>query len=118
LNEAVFCGIDLSDLDRALSREPDFSRFELGWRKRMKSLLYICCILSIIGLCFAHFPAGAQQGGSASSDQWLSHQMNQPPPGAGGKDLSQDRLDDIRQLYEQAKKEAAAKAAQKPADKK
>ncbi len=87
----------------------------------MKAVLILCCILAGIMLCLTHIPAHAQQpqqAGRGSPDQWLSHQMNQPPPDSGAKDLSQDRVDDIRQLYEQAKKEAAAKAAQKPGDKK
>jgi len=78
-------------------------------------------MLAVIVLCITHIPANGQQarqGASGSPDQWLSHQMNQPPPGAGEKDLSQDRLDDIRQLYDLARKEAEAKAAAKPADKK
>ncbi|MBI4964373.1 MAG: hypothetical protein HY913_13935 [Desulfomonile tiedjei] len=87
----------------------------------MKSLLCLCCMLAIVFLCLALVPASAQQaqpGSRGSSDQWTSHQMNQPPPGAGDKDLSKDRLDDIRELYELARKEAEAKAAPKPADKK
>jgi hypothetical protein len=87
----------------------------------MKSLIYLCCMLVATMLCLTYIPAEAQQaqqGSRGSSDQWLSHQMNQPPPDSGGKNLSKDRLDDIRQLYDLAKKEAAAKAAQKPADKK
>lgn len=87
----------------------------------MKSSLCLCCMWTLVVLCFAHNPADAQQAqqaGRSSSDQWTSHQMNQPPPGAGDKDLSKDRLDDIRELYELARKEAEAKASQKPADKK
>ncbi len=56
---------------------------------------------------------------SRSSDQWVSHQMNQPPPGAGDKyKVSQDRLDEIQQLYLQAKKDLNAKADTKLKDKK
>jgi hypothetical protein len=88
--------------------------------KAMKLATCLLCISAIVLLCFVQTPANAQaqQAGRGSSDQWTSHQMNQPPPGAGDKDLSKDRLDDIRELYELARKEAEAKAAQKPADKK
>jgi hypothetical protein len=43
--------------------------------------------------------------------------MNQPPPGAGDKySVSHDRLDEIQQLYLQAKKELDAKADTKLKD--
>jgi len=87
----------------------------------MKLIPSLCCILGIIILCFTHTPARAQQAQQASRDnsqQWQSHQMNQPPPGTSDKDLSRDRIEDVRQLYELARKEAEAKAAQKPSDKK
>ena len=87
----------------------------------MKLTLSLCCILGIIILCLTHTlsPAQqAQQAGRDTSQQWQSHQMNQPPPGSSDKDLSKDRLEDVRQLYELARKEAEAKAAQKPSDNK
>lgn len=46
------------------------------------------------------------------SSQWLSHQMNQPPPDPGTKTiLSEEIIEEIRQLYLQAKKELEQKAA-------
>ncbi len=52
------------------------------------------------------------QSGPGSLNQWLSHQMNQPPPPptSDRQKVSQDRIDEIQQLYEQARKEAEAKA--------
>jgi len=44
--------------------------------------------------------------------------MNQPPPTFSDKKLSQDIIDELRELYELAKQEADAKAGKKPADKK
>jgi hypothetical protein len=50
----------------------------------------------------------------AGGDQWVSHQMNQPPPDTSDKNaLSPDAIDDIRQLYLQAKQEAEAKTGDK-----
>lgn len=49
-------------------------------------------------------------GGSDNPDRWVSHQMSQPPPDLGkDRTPSPDRVDDIRKLYELAKKEAEAK---------
>jgi hypothetical protein len=70
----------------------------------------------------ASLPLGAygQQSSqnAPSSDQWVSHQMNQPAPDFSDRSLSQERLDDLRELYERAKREAEAKAAKKASDKK
>lgn len=47
-------------------------------------------------------------------DQWVSHQMNQPPPETGDKySFSPGLIDEIKDLYLQAKKEYEAKAAGK-----
>jgi hypothetical protein len=47
--------------------------------------------------------------------QWVSHQMNQPPPETGVKNnLSQERIEEIRQLYELAKREAEQRAKTAP----
>jgi len=55
----------------------------------------------------------AQSGASGDGDkpdQWVSHQMSQPPPElAKARAPSPDRVDDIRKLYELAKREAQAK---------
>ncbi len=51
----------------------------------------------------------------APADQWVSHQMNQPPPETGEKyALSPGLIDEIKQLYLQAKKDHEAKAAHRP----
>jgi hypothetical protein len=53
--------------------------------------------------------------GAPPGDQWVSHQMNQPPPDVTDKNaLSPEAVDEIEQLYLQAKKELDAKAASAP----
>ena len=50
----------------------------------------------------------------AKTDQWASHQMNQPPPETGDKySFSPGLVDEIKDLYLQAKREYEAKAARK-----
>ena len=87
----------------------------------MKSVLSFICLISFV-LTWCALPAKAQvvqPKDSRSPDQWVSHQMNQPPPGAGDKrGISKDRLDEIEQLYLQAKKELDAKGDPQPKDKK
>jgi len=57
----------------------------------------------------------AHQSGASSSETSVSHQMNQPPPAAGDRhDVSPDRLDEIRQLYFQAKQEQEGSKDVKP----
>lgn len=59
------------------------------------------------------------QNPPTGSDQWQSHQMNQPPPGNSDRyTASKDRLEEIRRLYLQAKQELEKKAVKKPGDKK
>ncbi len=80
----------------------------------------ICLVLIIVG-CLAAAPLAAQvtsQGAPGPSDQWKSHQMNQPPPAVDRHTVSPDRLDEIRQLYQQAKKELDDRADKKPQDSK
>ena len=86
----------------------------------MKSVLLTCFAVVVFACCVSTAQAQAvQPPDSRSSDQWVSHQMNQPLPGAGDKySVSQDRLDEIQQLYLQAKKELDAKADTKLKDKK
>ena len=51
-----------------------------------------------------------QSGGSGAPNQWVSHQMNQPPPPTSERHkISQDRIDELQQLYELARKEQEAK---------
>jgi len=86
----------------------------------MKSVLLPSLAAVVFACCASTAQAQAvQPPDSRSSDQWVSHQMNQPPPGAGDKySVSPDRLDEIQQLYLQAKKELDAKADTKVKDKK
>jgi hypothetical protein len=86
----------------------------------MKSVLLMCLAVVVFACWVSTAQAQAvQPPDSRSSDQWVSHQMNQPLPGAGDKySISQDRLDEIQQLYLQAKKEMDAKADTKLKDKK
>ena len=80
----------------------------------------ICLALVAVG-CLVAGPLAAQvtsQGAPGSTDQWKSHQMNQPPPAADRHTISPDRLDEIRQLYLQARKELDDKTDKKPQDKK
>jgi hypothetical protein len=88
----------------------------------MKSVFFFISLIAVIivsSAAIAQAPTAAQPSDSSSSKQWVSHQMNQPVPGAGDKNnVSQDRLDEIQQLYLQAKKESDAKAGTKASDKK
>lgn len=60
-------------------------------------------------------PVNGQSANSATKsnpEQWRSHQMNQPSPSASEKDkLSTDRLEEIKQLYMEAKRESEKKPA-------
>ncbi len=89
---------------------------------RIKQILTVLWFMAAIAVVLPSFPAAAQtahQSGTTSPDAWISHQMNQPPPGAGDRyDVSSDRLDEIRQLYTQAKQEQDGKKDPKPQDKK
>jgi hypothetical protein len=87
----------------------------------MKSVLPLICLVAMI-FVFSLSTAQAQAvqpSAPSSSNQWISHQMNQPPPGTGDRyHISKDRLDEIQQLYRQAQKEMDAKADTKLKDKK
>jgi hypothetical protein len=87
----------------------------------MKSALPLIYLVAMI-FAFSLSTAQAQDvqpRDSRSSSQWISHQMNQPPPGTSDRNhISKDRLDEIQQLYLQAKKEMDAKSATNPKDKK
>jgi hypothetical protein len=86
----------------------------------MKLVLPLICLVAVVfASSISTAQAPAVQPDSRPSDQWVSHQMNQPLPGAGDKyKVSQDRFDEIEQLYLQAKKEKGAKADAKVKDKK
>ena len=79
----------------------------------MKTILIAIAVLSLPGLLFVS-PVRAQSTDGSNSgrpDQWVSHQMNQPRPELGKRrTLSQQRVEDIKKLYELAKKEAEARA--------
>lgn len=82
--------------------------------------IFFCLSLLLVFSAGSSFNARAQQSSQDSPAQkrWLSHQMNQPAPDFGDRNLSQERLDELRELYEEARREAEAKAGKKPADKK
>jgi hypothetical protein len=88
----------------------------------IKRIVTVLCLAAAFFVASSSLPAAAQtahQSGTASPDAWISHQMNQPPPGAGDRyDVSPDRLDEIRELYKQARQEQNAKQDPKPQDKK
>ncbi len=87
----------------------------------MRSINLAIFLALIVASGLVAAPLSAQvtsQGVPGSTDQWKSHQMNQPPPGADRYSVSPDRLEDIRQLFLQAKKELDDKADKKPQDKK
>ncbi len=59
------------------------------------------------------------QNPPAKTDQWQSHQMNQPAPDNNDRySISKGRIDEIRELYLQAKQELDKKTDKKPSDKK
>lgn len=79
----------------------------------------LIAFLGILSLSFEAVAQTAHQTAPATRDQGMSHQMNQPPPSVGDRyDVSADRLDDIRELYMQAKKEMDAKKDPKAPQKK
>jgi hypothetical protein len=79
-------------------------------------------LVAFLGFLSLSLEANAQtahQTAPATRDQSISHQMNQPPPSVGDRyDVSADRLDDIRELYLQARKEMDAKKDAKTPPKK
>jgi hypothetical protein len=94
----------------------------------MKRLFMVFLFLAIQWVCspyaFVHAQAASQPAPGTPvapvttppepADQWVSHQMNQPPPETGDKyALSPGLVEEIKQLYLQAKKEHEAKAAGK-----
>ncbi len=77
--------------------------------KHCPSILAALWVLCLLFTCVTAHAQPETRRDRDTSNQWLSHQMNQPPPGATRiTGTSQDRLDDIRQLYELAKREAQA----------
>jgi hypothetical protein len=80
----------------------------------MKAFACLIWFIAAVALCWFPAPAEAQSNqrtGGANPDQWISHQMNQPPPTQDKNAVSQDRLDEVRDLYLQAKQEAEKKTA-------
>ncbi len=87
----------------------------------MKTFLCLTWLIATVALCWIPAPADAQtaqQTGSTNPDQWISHQMNQPPPTQDKYSVSQDRLNEIRDLYLQAKQEAEKKTSTRDSGKK
>ncbi len=67
-----------------------------------------CAFLLVMGPC-AVGAQSSQQTDTKAPNQFLSHQMHQPPANEEkAPALSQERLEEIRQLYELAKKEKSA----------
>jgi hypothetical protein len=87
----------------------------------MKPALFLLWLLLTVGL-FLPCPsvhAQATKPAATSGDQWISHQMNQPPPDTSDKSaLSPEMMEEIRQLYVQAKKEHESKTPLQSKDKK
>ncbi len=80
----------------------------------MKAVLAIVFLI-LFAVSAAESPADAQAAPAdprPQSNQWLSHQMNQPPPDPAKKTiLSDEIIEEIRQLYLQAQKEVEQRAA-------
>jgi len=78
----------------------------------MKAMLAIAFLI-LVALNAAESPVYAQAAPADSRpqpNQWLSHQMNQPPPEPARRtSLSDDIIEEIRQLYLQAQKELEQK---------
>lgn len=81
-------------------------------------VVYTLAIMLLLCMALACIPVQAQTRTSGDSDsptRWLSHQMNQPPPESAARPkLSQERIDEIRQLYELAKTETKKKSKPEP----
>lgn len=86
----------------------------------MKSSPFVAFVLLMISLSLAAPAVHSQtvpQSPQTSSNQWISHQMNQPPPDVGKKsELSEEIVEEIRQLYLRAKQEIEAKGPQHKAN--
>jgi len=80
----------------------------------MKAMLAIIFVI-LVALNAAESPVYAQAAPAdprSQPNQWLSHQMNQPPPDPARRTtLSDDIIEEIRQLYLQAQKELEQKSA-------
>ncbi len=70
------------------------------------------CVITTVftAVFFSSYQVESQsmsQAARTNPEQWRSHQMNQPAPSASDKDnISTDRLEEIKQLYMEAKREA------------
>lgn len=86
-------------------------------RDSMKTILIAIAVLELVSfpsISPVYSQSGAGSDGSRP-DQWVSHQMNQPRPELGKRRaVSQERVEEIRKLYELARKEAEARAKGKP----
>ncbi len=75
----------------------------------MKLLYMTACVLMMVPGIEAANAQSFQQKGTKPTKQFMSHQMNQPSPAPEkAPDLSKERVDEIQELYELAKKELEA----------
>jgi len=81
--------------------------------------IFIVLIALLSAPCNIAAAQATFQNSPAKTDQWQSHQMNQPAPDNSDRySISKDRIDEIRKLYLQAKQELEKKTDKKPSDKK
>jgi hypothetical protein len=84
--------------------------------KKLGYLVFSVLILTAYALILPAYSQGVPTpAGNADQPQlWMSHQMNQPGPEPSQKyKISQKLVDEIRQLYLQAKKEYDSKVEKK-----
>jgi hypothetical protein len=86
--------------------------------KIMVCLIWLSATVALCCLPVHAEPQSSHQSGGTNPNQWISHQMNQPPPTRDNNTISQDRMDEVRDLYLQAKQEAEKKAAARDNEKK
>ncbi|MCX5861651.1 MAG: hypothetical protein WCG29_07330 [Desulfomonile sp.] len=84
----------------------------------MRLVIHLTILIFLAG-CFLSLATSHAQSTAAvnrpEADQakWNSHQMNQPPPRDERYHLSAERLEEIRQLYLESKKQLEGKAGAK-----
>ena len=73
-------------------------------------LALLCVALSGVSPIFG-WAQTTPQANRGTSSQWVSHQMNQPPPDTGNRyQLSEAMIEEIRQLFLQAQKDLGDKS--------
>lgn len=78
----------------------------------MKSIIIMLASLVIYWVATAFCQQSKTGAENAVRIQWNSHQMNQPAPPR--YNLSRERVDDIRRLYDQAIEESRSAKPQEP----